>query len=156
MIVKDAMFGFEIKVKEFSFEPIKPKPPAGYIPYNRMKANPVSGKCPNCGKACLGTVSYGGGFQDRDVQNVSKAMDRLERRFTEDYWKPDYELFSTDLDPTKGKHETMLKCHPSRYGKEYFCCCKAEIWHDFGGDIGKWNYYYRPSAKDKNTLTAWL
>ena len=153
------MFGFEIKVKTFSFNMKRPKRPAGFIPYNHKRANCQSGKCPNCGSEKPGTVGKSNnsdGFQDRNVQNVFRAMIRLELRLPVDQWKPFHELFSVDLDSTKEKYSTMLKCHPSRFGKGKFCCCNAEIWHDFGGNIGEWNYYYKPSSKDKNTLSAWI
>jgi hypothetical protein len=155
MMVKDSMFGFEIKVKSFSFNMKRPKPPAGYIQYK--KANCQSGKCPNCGHEKPGTVGghkNADGFQDRDVQNVLKAMQRLVRRLPEDKWKPFYVLFSIDLDPTKEKYATMLKCHPSRFGRGKFYCCEAEIWHDFFD--GGWDYYYKPTNKNKNTLDAWF
>ena len=154
MRVNDSMFGFEIKVKTFSFDEIRPKPPIGFIPYCKKKANSITGKCPNCGKEHPGTIGTDDGFQDRDIQNIFRAMKRLERRLPEDKWKPFYELFSIDLDSTKDKYSTMLKCHHSRFGNGKFCCCDADIWHDFIDS--SWNYYYKPTSKDKNTLSAWL
>jgi hypothetical protein len=47
----------------------------------------------------------------------------------------------------------MLKMHPSRYGLDEFMCCKAKIWHDFSSDgENGWIYYYKPAAKNNNTL----
>jgi len=139
------MFGFEIEIKKFNFELKRPKPPAGYVEFNYSKVGPQSGKCPNCGAEKTLISGSGGGFQNRQTQNVSRAMDRLEKR---DNQKCSYELFSVDLDPEQGQYKTMLKCHPSRYGLNEFMCCGAKIWHDFFdapdakySSVG-WKYYY--------------
>ena len=134
-IYKDMMFGFILFQEPFNWDNKPPKPPPGYIKYNPNKANCQSGKCPNCGaekpEAAYG--SSGNGFQNKRVNQLCKALKRLSGRIRIDdkHWKPFYELFSTDLIPERGKYQTMLKCHPSRYSSGEFHCCKAKIWHDF-------------------------
>lgn len=152
------MFGFELTQTKFNWIDARPKPPEGYIEYNDKKANCQSGKCPNCGEEKPGTGGgRGGGFQDRQIQNLMNALDRINERLDTDHphWKPHFDLFSIDLDPDKEKYSTMLKCHPSRYGTGKFLCCGAEIWHDFISEGGKsWKHYYKPT-KDK-TLKKWF
>jgi hypothetical protein len=136
MQIEDRMFGFIVTVKEFDLTMKRPVPPKGYIEFNSKRAHCQAGKCPNCGHEKPGTWHGHGGFQNRDVQNLMRALDRLERRID----KPSYELFSTHLD---SENPMMLKCHISRFSVGEFMCCKAKIWHDFFSEDGKgWKYYY--------------
>ena len=157
MKIRDSMFGFEIEIKKFNLELKRPKPPAGYVEFNYRKVGPSTGKCPNCGAEKPGTLGLRDGFQDREIQNLSRAMNRLGKR---DNQKCSYELFSVDLDPDQGECQTMLKCHPSRYGISEFTCCRAKIWHDFFDDpdakniSAGWKYYYKPT--DLKTLNNWM
>ena len=157
MIVKDVIFGFELNPQKFNWKNERPKPPQGYIEFNSNRAHCQSGKCPNCGHEKPGIIYYGGGFQDRMIQNLKNALDRLSNRLSMDdpHWKPDYEFFWTDIDSEQPKQSTQLNCHPSRYGIGEFYCCKAKIWHDFHSDIKGWKYYYKSTAKNKNTLQQW-
>jgi len=80
MIIKDSMFGFELNQTKFNWINKRPIPPNGYIPYNSKRAHCQSGKCPNCGKEKPGTGSGHGGFQDRQIQNLWRALERLNER----------------------------------------------------------------------------
>lgn len=158
MIVCDILFGFEIEQKNFNWPTQRPQPPKDFIPFNHKKAHCQAGKCPNCGHEKPGISYNGGGFQDREIQNLDKALERKNHRLPADHpnWKPDYESFSIDLDPDRPEHDSMLKSHPSRHSTGYFCCCKARIWHDFYSEDGKgWAHYYKPTAKNNNTLQQW-
>jgi hypothetical protein len=134
------------------------KPPKGYLPYNSSKAYRQKGLCPNCKAEKPGTYYDEGGFQNRFVQNVYRAMKRLDNREYAN-WKPSYELFSVDLDTSKPKYSTMLKCHPSRYSIGKLYCCGAKIWHDFANKNQPesrfaWAYYYQPT--NTATLDKWI
>ena len=156
MILKNSMFGFALTPTKFKWINERPSPPKGYIEYNSKRANCQSGKCPNCGTEKPGTSGGCGAFQDREIQNLMRALKRLNER-DHPTWTPFYELFSIDLDPEQPQYSTMLKCHPSRYGTGKFSCCDAQIWHDFFCDEGKsWKYYYKPTAKKNNTLQKWF
>jgi len=162
MMIVDCMFGFRIEVKRFSWSIRRPVPPPGYVPFDSGKAHCQAGRCPNCGAGKPAASGGHGGFQDRAVQNVMRAIERLDRRWRcgAPGWKPMFELFSTDLDPESPPHTSMLKCHPSRYGAGKFGCCGAKIWHDFcdfdeGNNYkkGTWNHYYLPT-RTENALKA--
>ena len=156
MILKDSMFGFELTPQNFKWINERPIPPKGYIEYNSKRANCQSGKCPNCGKDKPGTSGSYGAFQDRQIQNLMRALKRLSE-INHPNWKCFYELFSIDLDPEQAQYSTMLKCHPSRYGIGEFLCCGAKIWHDFLNNCGKgWNYYYKPTEINNKTLQKWF
>ena len=134
------------------------KPPKSYLPYNSSKANCQNGSCPNCKTEKPGTIYHGGNFQNRFIQNIYRAMKRLDNREYAN-WKPFHELFSVDLDSSRPKYETMLKCHPSRYGIGKFSCCGAKIWHDYNDANfskigGGWSYYYQPT--NTATLNKWI
>lgn len=153
---RDILFGFELEVEDFDFSEKRPVPPQGYVPFNSTKAHCQAGKCPNCGEEKPGITSGGKnnhGFQDRRVQNVQRALDRLEERvpYENPNWKCGAELFATNLNHNKDEC-SMLKCHPSRWAMGEFMCCGAKIWHDFcsfeeGKNFKKdtWNYYYKPT-----------
>lgn len=150
MEIKDNMFGFTVTVKTFDLTEKRPVPPRGYIEFNSNRAHCQAGKCPNCGKEKPGRGGGHGGFQNRDVQNLMRAMDRLERRSD----RPSYKLFSTHLN---SENPTMLKCHTSRFSVSEFLCCGAKIWHDFFSGAGKgWKYYYKPTARNNNTLQSFM
>ena len=156
MILKDSMFGFEISPTKFNWNNERPSPPKEYIEYNSRRANCQSGRCPNCGTEKPGTSGCDGTFQDREIQNLMRALKKLNKRDHPNR-KPFYELFSIDLDPEQPQYSTMLKCHPSRYGTGKFSCCSAEIWHDFFSDQDKgWKYYYESTAKKNSTLQKWF
>ena len=158
MIVRDSMFGFELRPFKFNWKDERPKPPAGYIEFNSNRAHCQSGKCPNCGKEKPGKIGLSDVFQDRQIQNLWRALKRMNRKYCPEdpHWKPSYELFSLDIDPDKDKYESMIKCHPSRYGTGEFTCCGAKIWHDFHSKSLKgWKHYYKPTANNNNTLQQW-
>ncbi len=140
---------------EYHWEKKRPTPPQDYIEYNSKNANCQSGKCPNCDQEKPGTSSGHGGFQNRQIQNLMRALCRLNERYGPDdtHWKPFYELFSIDLNPKEQRYATILKCHPSRYGTGTFSCCGAKIWHDFYDD---WKYYYKPTKANNQTLAIWF
>jgi len=126
MKIKEKMFGFEIAQKPFPWINQRPVPPRGYIEFNSKKAHCQSGKCPNCGteKPGIGPQERSGGFQDRQIQNLIRALDKKNKLdMDHQNWKSSYELFSIDLIPEYGEMGSMLKCHPSRYGIEEFMCC---------------------------------
>jgi hypothetical protein len=158
IVYKEMMFGFLLFQTLFNWNESPPKSPPGYKKYNRN-----IGKCPNCGSEKSGITygSSGGGFQDKKVNQLFKALVRLSNRlsFDDQHWKPFYQLFSTDLIPERGKYQSMLKCHPSRYSTGKFHCCGAKIWHDFLKDpinknLNAWNYYYFPT--DTMLLNEWI
>lgn len=164
--MKEKMFGFEIRQKEFTWKNKRPIPPKGYIEFNSRRVHPQAGECPNCGqeKPWIGPGKRDGGFQDRQIQNLWRNLERVNRKLSVNHpnWKPTYELFSLEIHFEKGTYQSMIKCHPSRYGIGEFGCCKAQIWHDFYDDLdakypsASWKYYYKPTEKNKNTLQHWL
>ena len=77
MIIKEAMFGLELTQQKFKSINKRPIPPKGYIEYNSKRATCQSGKCPSCGKDKPGTSGSYGAFQDRQIQNLMKALKGL-------------------------------------------------------------------------------
>jgi len=142
----DSMFGFELTSEPFDlWEGRRPKPPAGYVKFNSNKAHCQSGFCPNCkaekpGRMSSG-INNGGGFQDKGVMQLHRAMNRLDHYL----WKRGifrtFELFATNINSKTDS--CMVKGHPSRFGTGEFTCCHAQIWNDF---VGEWAYYYKPTG----------
>lgn len=98
--MKENIFGIEIEEMTFRWDDKKPTPPSGYLKYNANKANCQSGKCPNCGhkKPPTGPGKSDNGFQDRQIQNLWRALYKLNNRLDVEHpnWKSSYELFSLD------------------------------------------------------------
>ena len=116
-MIKEQMFRFEIEQKPFSWDNQRPTPPQGYIEFNSHKAHCQAGKCPNCGdeKPGIGPGKRDGGFQNREIQNLCRNLECVNKRLNIGHpnWKPEYELFSKDLFPEKEKYQSMIKCHPT-------------------------------------------
>jgi hypothetical protein len=151
--MKEQMFLFEIDPKQIPWDNKRPLPPKGYIEFNFRR-----NICPNCGKTSpgIGPSRMNSGFQNRLIQSIDKALRQKNRRLDMKHpnWKPSHESFSKDLIPELGTNNTMLNCHPSRYGRSKFYCCNTKIWHDFFHD--GWKYYYLPTRKNNNSLQRWM
>jgi hypothetical protein len=151
--MKEQMFLFEIEPTKIPWYNKRPTPPKGYIEFNFRR-----NICPNCGQTSpgVGPSSMNSGFHNRLIQNIDKTLNRKNRRLDMKHpnWKPSYETFSTDLIPELGKNNSMLKCHPSRFGTSKFYCCDAMIWHDLF--FNDWKYYYLPTRKNTDSLQRWM
>ncbi len=160
MVIRDSMFGFEIETKKFNLSSQRPIPPKGYIPFYPDRNNYQCSKCPNCGSRNQEIYYKLGGFKERDIQNLMRAMIRLDNRGRSNH-KTLAELFELNLNPLRGAHRTMLKCHTSRYGIGQFSCCGAKVWHDFYESKTtlipeeRRMYYYKPTRSYKNDLLGW-
>ena len=142
-------FCFKIEPKLFNNANRRPLPPPGYVKFNSSKANCQSEKCPNCGAEKPATAGGHGGFLDKDIMAVDRAMTRLWEKRWDLLHKPHFDLFCADVS-NPGEERLMLKCHPSRFGVSEFCCCGAKIWHDFFEY--PWDYYYLPKNKEGKSV----
>jgi hypothetical protein len=71
----DTIFNSRIRI-----EWNKAKSPKDYLPYNSSKAYSQKGLCLNCKAEKPGTFYDEGCFQNRFIQNVYRAMKRLDNR----------------------------------------------------------------------------